>query len=528
MPRIIVPRRDELLASANGEPTKRYIEYFEAISNADAQSEGDVSDLEQRVTQNEGDIANNTNLINSHVTDPSGAHAASAISFNNITSGLSANDVQAALDELDSDVDVNEQAIALNAANILLRARWRGAWTPGTYELNDMVEDAGWLMIANKQTQDKAAPVPEAQKQTTLPDVNPPFVTNDNPTVISSGHTYTLLEDGIIEAVRVWVPEVLGYVHRLVVYDLRDPANPKVILSQELEDLSPNLWNVISIQSVLLSAGAQFSIQVISDASTTATTFDGSWIFEGSVSTSPLPGFCSFNRAGSRFRVHNTDFNSVDRQAELVLVEDGATIELVNPANPGVEFATYLVTGRSDQGDFQRYDIVPLSVGAPITDGATIELTFTLPDATTTDYVRIDNNWVTQPSFVNVVGFLEFGGQPQIGEANTAFGVDFIFREYVTSPDWDFMSVSSGSGAGGGSGEINTASNLPGDEGVFAQKSNADLQFKSLTAGANVTLTSTADAITIESAAAATTGAGLVDGGTFAAVNAFVDGGSLV
>jgi hypothetical protein len=39
-----------------------------------------------------------------------------------------------------------------------------------------------------------------------------------------------------------------------------------------------------------------------------------------------------------------------------------------------------------------------------------------------------------------------------------------------------------------GTGEANTASNLTGDEGLFAQKSGVDLQFKSLTAGSNVTL----------------------------------------
>lgn len=53
-------------------------------------------------------------------------------------------------------------------------------------------------------------------------------------------------------------------------------------------------------------------------------------------------------------------------------------------------------------------------------------------------------------------------------------------------------------------GEVNTAGNLAGDEGVFAQKSGSDLQFKSLNAGANVTLSSDATSITID----ATSGGG--------------------
>jgi len=46
-------------------------------------------------------------------------------------------------------------------------------------------------------------------------------------------------------------------------------------------------------------------------------------------------------------------------------------------------------------------------------------------------------------------------------------------------------------------GEANTASNLAGDEGIFSSKVAVDLQFKSLTAGTNISLSSDANAITI-------------------------------
>jgi len=65
------------------------------------------------------------------------------------------------------------------------------------------------------------------------------------------------------------------------------------------------------------------------------------------------------------------------------------------------------------------------------------------------------------------------------------------------------MSWTTPPGAGGG--EANTASNLTGDEGIFANKVGTDLQFKSLTAGTSIGLSSDSNQITISTTAEANT-----------------------
>ncbi|NQX75887.1 MAG: hypothetical protein HRT62_20470 [Epibacterium sp.] len=75
------------------------------------------------------------------------------------------------------------------------------------------------------------------------------------------------------------------------------------------------------------------------------------------------------------------------------------------------------------------------------------------------------------------------------------------------------------SGAGGGGGEANTSSNLGAGEGIAAVKVGFNLPFKSLIGGTNVSLSSDADTITINSTAS---GSGDVVGPASATDNAIV------
>jgi len=100
------------------------------------------------------------------------------------------------------------------------------------------------------------------------------------------------------------------------------------------------------------------------------------------------------------------------------------------------------------------------------------------------------------------------------GEVNTASNVgvigDGLFKQKVGS-DLEFKKIVSGANiiitpgidtitvSSVGSGEVNTASNVGSGAGVFKQKTGVDLEFKSFTAGTNITLTQNANDIEISS-----------------------------
>jgi hypothetical protein len=92
------------------------------------------------------------------------------------------------------------------------------------------------------------------------------------------------------------------------------------------------------------------------------------------------------------------------------------------------------------------------------------------------------------------------GGQREVFK--TKIGTDLVFR---TLQEGSNVTITQNANtitiaAAGGTGEANTASNVgTGEGGVFKDKSGVDLRFKSLKAGSNITITNNSDDITISS-----------------------------
>jgi len=80
---------------------------------------GDIAQNSSDISDNTTDISSNTALINGHISDATDAHDASAISYDNTTSGLTADNAQAAIDEVNGKADSNDTGLTNHINNLV-------------------------------------------------------------------------------------------------------------------------------------------------------------------------------------------------------------------------------------------------------------------------------------------------------------------------------------------------------------------------------------------------------------------------
>ena len=118
--------------------------------------------------------------------------------------------------------------------------------------------------------------------------------------------------------------------------------------------------------------------------------------------------------------------------------------------------------------------------------------------------VRIVDDTVTIYSILDAT-MSEFDTVANIqNQAGTNIGAIEDVVKYLNTFIFIGSTSSSGGTSTGGAGEANTASNVGTGVGLFKQKTGVDLEFKSLTAGTNITLTAGADDIIIDASGGAT------------------------
>lgn len=210
--------------------------------------------------------------------------------------------------------------------------------------------------------------------------------------------------------------------------------------------------------------------------------------------------------------------------ADVDLSVDGATLV------PGTDYTlasnvlTFTTAPINGAEILARYGRVPQSLPFDVVSAVrgpfllldnTISYNFSVPtgkNALSISPTIADGTTVTVPTGSKFITLDEYTGGGS-GEANTGtnvgtglglyagkVGTALQFRSLIAgsnitlTPDGTSVTIAS---TGGGSGEANTASNLGTGVGLFASKSGVNLGFKSLVAGSNITLTPDANSVVV-------------------------------
>ena len=324
---------------------------------------------------------------------------------------------------------------------------WRGTWEQQDYFTGDQVIDQDWLMIANKETTDRAAPQPTGGVNWILP-TNPAW----NPQAYT-GVVYTglriLPEAGrlfAITEVRVWLPNVTTDAHyRLVVLDL---------ITGNVKAGSPFLGNVLvtagwypaNLPSEFVEGGDDVVVILESYNSAATTDFNHPWLYTGSSQAAdPGTGNINHNQQHTLLRISNTDGDAVDRTAELQSVVPGTIIRVEEEGDPLAffEYSVVLPAGIATWHDYE-VNLIDTGQGGPLV-ATRCTVSFKVPVHASSDYVDIPGQYIGDPV---LFGYLAFDNIIGGATNDTAYGVDIQFQEYVASLDWDYQAFSGSIGTG--------------------------------------------------------------------------------
>ena len=325
---------------------------------------------------------------------------------------------------------------------------WRGVWEQQDYGTGEQVIDQDWLMIANKETTDRAAPQPTGGVNWILP-TNPAW----NPQAYI-GVVYTglriLPETGrifSINEVRVWLPDVTTDAHyRVIVTDL---------ITGGIKVGSPFLgsvlvapgWYPVNLPSEFIIGGDDVAVVLESYNSSATTDFNHPWLYTGGTQAIGDPGTGNINHDNQQnlLRISNIDEDAVDRTAELQSVVPGTIIRVEEEGDPLAffEYSVILPAGLPTWHDYE-VNLVNTGQGGPLV-ATRCTVSFQVPVHASTDYVDIPGQYIGDPV---LFGYLAFDTIESGTLNDVAYGVDVQYQQYVASPDWDYQAFSGSSSTG--------------------------------------------------------------------------------
>ena len=345
------------------------------------------------------------------------------------------------------------------------KMNWLSPYVPGDSAVtDDVVLDDGYLMIANQDTNEPAAPDPFGQ----------PFwvydgtilETSDSASQITFGNRYPINSTGYISGYRVYI--VTG--NHYNIYTVVDPLGIPII--NQLSDFTATTTGWVSLALTPIFVGGSVVVDlvaVVNEPAPTPVTVVAEYIYSAPQNASP-PANGEIIQGRSTpdvMRISYTDNDAIDRTA---LIQGLSIGDIIIAANGG----QWTVQGNTDAGSYAFINVSPASVGGT----GTQDFTFETVAPTPITYAHDLNYW-SASSFPAVEGLL--GVDTAYGDIvpnDNAYGVDILVQYASVSDHWDFLAYTDAAGGG-------DAGRMTPEERVWVSASAMPIEYsETMTAGA--------------------------------------------
>lgn len=324
------------------------------------------------------------------------------------------------------------------------RMNWIGDWIPGTYEINDVVRDDNWTMVAIAQTDERPAPQPTGDAQWVRDLFSPPAFseTSANESVLYIGQRYDFTQAFLAVGMRVWFPTAtVGLEYKI--WAVYNPTGDYRIVNlypgDVIDETDTDKWIEIPFGQIYVQNIVD--IIVIFRSPTSLVNFTYEWTYSKS-NGDPPSGFI-YHQGGSEvdeIRVHQEDSGAVDRTVFLDNIGPGSTITMDSTS------AQWDVLEASKTGSVYTFIVDP---GAR-SDNATSNFTFEYYGSSPISYVYNTNLYSAD---ARIQGYFGNTYDPDnVAYINeNGYGLDIEIQSVIISNDWEVVSQPSGvSTAGGG------------------------------------------------------------------------------
>jgi len=318
---------------------------------------------------------------------------------------------------------IDSMAMGTDASNAM---NWKNKWAAGTYNINDVVRDGDWTMVANKTTTERPAPQlvgdPIYLFPGTLNGVGSPSASQ-----VIVGQRYTPPVDKLITGFRIYTDAGQKY----GVYIVTDPTGTPQFNQVASFTATTTGWVAINTSNVFIDAGEAFDLIATINPDNTPTNTNATYVYTTPQNTAvPLAGqIIHANNAIDELWISTTDNNATDRSALLASLKLGDVIVS--------EGQSWTVQGNTNAGTYHIIQVVPTI--QLVVDG-TFTFQFQVYPVATILRQQATDEWPGDPE---VSGLLAVDtGYDTIVPDDNQYNVDIQYQDIRFSDDWDILAFS--------------------------------------------------------------------------------------